>query len=89
MLQPPKNTCTIVAHNSRESLLAVSLVESLNIAEQTRVSQWAIEKLGVFCKSMQHHDIMEHGDVFQAVAVITQISINAGEQLFEVNYSDQ
>jgi hypothetical protein len=30
MLQPPKNTCTIVAHNSRERLLAVSLVESLD-----------------------------------------------------------
>ncbi len=30
MLQPPKNSCTIVVHNSRERLLAVSLIESLN-----------------------------------------------------------
>jgi hypothetical protein len=39
-------------------------------------------------KSMYRHDIMEHGNVFRAVAVITQLSINAGERLFEVDYSD-
>ncbi len=39
-------------------------------------------------RSMYRHVIMEHGNVFRAVAVITQISINAGEQLFEVDYSD-
>jgi hypothetical protein len=37
---------------------------------------------------MYRHDIMEHGNVFWAVAVITQISINVGKQLFEVDYSD-
>ncbi len=37
---------------------------------------------------MYHHDIMEHGNVFRAIAVITQISINTGELLFEVDYSD-
>ncbi len=37
---------------------------------------------------MYHHDIMEHGNVFWAIAVITQISINTGKQLFEVDYSD-
>ncbi len=40
-------------------------------------------------KSMYRHDLMEHGDVFRAIAVITQLSIDAGERLFEVNdYSD-
>jgi hypothetical protein len=36
---------------------------------------------------MYHHDIMEHGNVFLAIAVITPISINAGEQLLEVDYN--
>jgi hypothetical protein len=37
---------------------------------------------------MYRHDLMEHGNVFRAIAVITQIGINAGEKLFEVDYSD-
>jgi hypothetical protein len=52
--------------------------ESLN----GRLKNWEI------LKSMYHHDIMEHGNVFQAIAVITQISINTGKQLFDVDYSD-
>ncbi len=39
-------------------------------------------------KSMYRHVIMENGNVFRAIAVITQISINTGKQLFEVDYSD-
>ncbi len=40
-------------------------------------------------KSLYPHDLMEHGKVFWAIAVITQISINAGEKLFDVDdYSD-
>ena len=34
------------------------------------------------------HDLMEHGNVFWAIVVITQIGINGGERLFEVDYSD-
>ena len=37
---------------------------------------------------MYRHDIMEHGNVFRAIAVVTQISIDEGERLFEVEYSD-
>ncbi len=48
-----------------------------------RLKNWEI------LKSMYCHDLMEHGNVFRAIAVITQLSINAGERLFEVNeYSD-
>jgi hypothetical protein len=35
-----------------------------------------------------HHDIMRHGDVFQACAVVTQLTIENGEPLFEVEYKD-
>jgi hypothetical protein len=37
---------------------------------------------------MYRHDLMEHRNVFWAIAVIKQIGINAGEELFEVDYSD-
>jgi hypothetical protein len=34
------------------------------------------------------HDLSLHGDVVTAIAVITQLSIEAGEPLFSVNYCD-
>lgn len=34
------------------------------------------------------HDIPKHGDVFRAVAVITELSIQSGEALFDVEYKD-
>ena len=34
------------------------------------------------------HDLDQHGDVFRAVAVICQLTINNGEQLFQVDYKD-
>ncbi len=52
--------------------------ESLN----GRLKNWAI------LSTMYRHDLMEHGNVFRAIAIITQIGINAGEKLFEVDYSD-
>jgi hypothetical protein len=35
-----------------------------------------------------HHNIMQHGDVFRACAVVTQLTIKNGEPLFEVDYDD-
>ena len=37
----------------------------------------------VFC-----HSILRHGDVFWACTVVTQLTIEKGESLFEVEYSD-
>jgi hypothetical protein len=34
------------------------------------------------------HDIGKHGDVFRCVAVLTQLAIENGEPLFEVEYND-
>ncbi len=34
------------------------------------------------------HDIMRHGNVFQACAVVTQLTIEIGELLFKVEYED-
>mmetsp|Transcript_7568 Transcript_7568/g.11550 ORF Transcript_7568/g.11550 Transcript_7568/m.11550 type:complete len:91 (+) Transcript_7568:542-814(+) len=35
------------------------------------------------------HDILDHGDVFRAVVVLTQTSIEKGEPLFSVDYKDK
>ena len=35
-----------------------------------------------------HHDITDHGNVFHAVTVISQLKINQGEGLFDCNYID-
>jgi hypothetical protein len=43
-----------------------------------RLKNWVI------LTSLYRHDLMKHGNVFWAIAVITQISINVGEKLFEV-----
>jgi hypothetical protein len=35
------------------------------------------------------HDIIKHGDVFRAVAVVTQLALENSEPLFEVEYDDR
>jgi len=35
-----------------------------------------------------HHNIMQHGDVFRVCAVVTQLTIENGEPLFEMEYKD-
>ena len=35
------------------------------------------------------HDIVDHGDVFRAVVVMTQASFNDGDRPFDVEYSDE
>ena len=39
-------------------------------------------------RQLYRHNIPDHGDVFAAIVVLTQLSINAGEKLFRVGYKD-
>ena len=39
-------------------------------------------------RQVYRHDIAKHGYAFRAIAVITQLSINNGEKLFECGYRD-
>ena len=39
-------------------------------------------------KKVFRHDIPKHAEVMYAVATITQISIENGEELFQVDYRD-
>jgi hypothetical protein len=41
-----------------------------------------------FLSQVYRHNIIRHGDVFWACAVVTQITIENGEPLFEVEYED-
>jgi hypothetical protein len=43
---------------------------------------------GILSQVFRHH-IMMHGDVFQACAVVMQLTIQDGEPLFEVEYKDK
>jgi len=47
-----------------------------------RLKNW-----GILSQVFRHH-IMMHGDVFWACAVVTQLTIQDGEPLFEVEYWD-
>ncbi len=53
----------------------------------SRDAEWAAEKLGILSQ-VYRHDIMRHGEVFWAYAVVTQLTIENGEPLFEVEYED-
>jgi hypothetical protein len=48
-----------------------------------RLKAWGI--LG----NVYRHDIREHGAVFFACAVITQLAVANGEPLFQVEYGDE
>ena len=52
--------------------------ESVN----NRFKMWGI------LKQKYRHEIIEHAEVFRAVVVMTQLSINAGERLFDCGYRD-
>ena len=47
-----------------------------------RLKNWGI------LSQVFHHHIMTHGDVFRACAVVTQLTVENGEPLFEVEHKD-
>ncbi len=59
--------------------IARSRHETLN----RRLKAWG------FLGNVYRHDIREHGMVFYACAVITQLSVANGEPLSEVEYGDK
>ena len=46
-----------------------------------------LKNWGILSQVFRHH-IMMHGDVFRAFAVVTQLTVENGEPLFEVEYED-
>jgi hypothetical protein len=77
-----KVKCPGCALNPTENQAMQNPVQSRHESLNRRLKNWAI------LMSLYRHDLMGHGNVFWAIAVIMQISINVGEKLFEVDYSD-
>jgi hypothetical protein len=48
---------------------------------------WRLKNWGILSQ-VYRHNIMWHGNVFRACAVVTQLTIENGEPLFEVEYKD-
>ncbi len=79
---PKKVKCPGCASNPTENQAMQNWVRTRHKSLNGQLKNWAILTL------LYHHDLMEHGNVFWAIIVIMQISINVGEKLFEVDYSD-
>lgn len=77
-----KVQCPGCASNPTENKAMQNRVRSRHESLNGRFKNWEILKV------LYRHDLMEHGNVFRAIAVITQLGINAGEKLFEVDYCD-
>jgi hypothetical protein len=46
-----------------------------------------LKNWGILSQVFRHHITM-HGDVFRACAVVTQLTVENGEPLFEVEHAD-
>jgi hypothetical protein len=70
--------------NPQETLAMQNLVRSRQETVNKRFKDWAI----LSAPFRNREKIPIHGDVFRAIVVITQVSINNGEKLFQVDYDD-
>jgi hypothetical protein len=73
----PDNTC-----NPEENLVMQAPLRFQHQTLNGRLKNW-----GIFAQ-VYRHNIIAHGTVFHACAVVTQLSIANGESLFEVEYGD-
>ena len=68
--------------NPEETLFMQQRVRNRQESVNNRFKFWEI------LKQVYRHDLLEHGSVLRAIAVITQIAINNGEKLFQCGYKD-
>ncbi len=73
----PYNTC-----DPEENLAMQAHVRSQHETLNRRLKNWGIPA------QVSRHNIVAHGMVFHACAVVTQLSIANGEPLFEVEYGE-
>jgi hypothetical protein len=73
----PDNPCNPVENEGMQSP-ARYRHETIN----GRFKTWGI------LQQMYRHDIRRHGEVFRAIAIMTQLAISNGSQLFSVEYED-
>ena len=68
--------------NPPENLEMQGRVRARHETLNGRLKNWGI------LSQVFRHDIRSHGEVFRACAVVTQLAIDDGELLFEVEYED-
>ena len=73
--------CPMSVTNPVEMKEIQGRVRSRQETVNRRFKDWGI------LKQVFRHDMLDHAEVFRAVAVITQIAINSGEKLFSVDYN--
>lgn len=74
--------CPMSFVNPQETQKMQQIARCRQETANKRFKQW-----GCLTQTFRH-DIRKHAEVFRAVAVITQLSIQHGEPLFQVRYSD-
>ena len=68
--------------NEEQTLFMQQRVRNQQESANNRFKFWGI------LKQLYRHDIVMHAEVFRAVVIICQLSIDAGEKLFECGYKD-
>ena len=79
---PDKIICPGNDANPAENRVMQGRVRARHETLNGRLKNW-----GILSQVFRHH-IMTHGDVFRACAVVTQLTIQDEEPLFEVEYED-
>ena len=79
---PDKIKCPGNDMNPAENRAMQGRVRARHETLNGRLKNWGI------LSQVYRHDIMRHGDVFRACAVLTQLTVENGEPLFEVEYED-
>lgn len=79
---PQRVKCPSSAANPTENLAMQNRVRSRHETLNGRLKNWEI------LKQPFRHNILDHGDVFRSIVIITQLSIENGDPLFQVDYND-
>lgn len=79
---PQHVKCPMSFVNPQETQKMQQIARCRQETANKRFKQW-----GCLTQTFRH-DIRKHAEVFRAVAVITQLSIQHGEPLFQVRYND-
>jgi hypothetical protein len=75
---PQRLKCPGCSSNPTENQALQNRMWSRHESMNGQLKNWAI------LSSMYLHDLMEHGNIFRTIAVITQIGINGGKKLLSL-----
>ena len=74
--------CPKSATNPEECQRMQAIARNRQETVNNRFKNWGILRQ-LYC-----HDILKHGSVFEAIVVLTEVAIENGEKLFDINYED-